>query len=107
MVQLTIRTAETEERINYQDVSASRGKAVRAEPVSAFYEHHKVHHVGDFPELEAEMCGWIPASGMKSPNRMDALVWALTDLLVKNGTGMSKTKTINLYHRQTRRETPR
>jgi phage terminase large subunit-like protein len=62
-----------------QTVWASRGKQVRAEPVAALYEQGKVHHVGFFPDLETEMCTWTPQA-KDSPNRMDALVWALTDL---------------------------
>jgi phage terminase large subunit-like protein len=59
-------------------VFASRGKATRPEPISALYERGLVHHVGHFYALEDEMCMWVP--GDKSPNRMDALVWALTEL---------------------------
>lgn len=59
-------------------VHASRGKQTRAEPVAAKYEQGFVHHVGNFPALEDEMCLWLP--GDKSPNRMDALVWACTEL---------------------------
>lgn len=65
-------------------VHASRGKAVRAEPVSALYEQNRVSHIGAFAELEDQMCGFVP--GLKSgysPDRMDALVWALTDLMVE------------------------
>lgn len=54
MVRFTIRTADN--KVPYRDVSASRGKAVRAEPISALYEQGKVHHVGDFPDLEDQMC---------------------------------------------------
>jgi predicted phage terminase large subunit-like protein len=61
-------------------VHASRGKATRAQPVSALYEQGHVSHVGYFPALEDQMTNWIP--GMESPDRMDALVWAMTDLLV-------------------------
>lgn len=61
-------------------VTASRGKQTRAEPVSAMYEQGRVHHAGTFPELEDQMCTWTP--GEKSPDRMDAMVWALTDLMV-------------------------
>jgi phage terminase large subunit-like protein len=64
--------------IPFRAVRASRGKQVRAEPVSAMYEQGRVHHVGTFPLLEDEMCNWTP--GMKSPSRMDALVWAVTEL---------------------------
>ena len=62
-------------------VTASRGKQVRAEPVSALYEQGKVHHVGGFNELEDQMVSWTPDSGT-SPDRMDALVWAITELSV-------------------------
>ena len=61
-------------------VTASRGKAVRAEPVAALYERGKVHHVGEHPMLEEELCMWVPGDP-HSPNRMDALVWAITDLM--------------------------
>jgi phage terminase large subunit-like protein len=61
-------------------VWASRGKQTRAEPVSALYEQKRIHHVGSFAQLEDQMCTWVP--GMKSPDRMDALVWAITELLV-------------------------
>jgi phage terminase large subunit-like protein len=66
----------------YRSVRASRGKAVRAEPTAAMYEQGKVHHIGAFTELEDQMCGWVPGTGQKSPDRMDALVWAITDLVV-------------------------
>jgi phage terminase large subunit-like protein len=66
----------------FRAVRASRGKAIRAEPVAALYEQGRIHHVGSFPELEDEMCGWSPQTGEKSPDRMDALVWAVTDLLI-------------------------
>lgn len=78
MVQSTIRTVD--ENVSYKDVTATRGKLVRAEPICAKYEQGLVHHVGEFPELEDEMCSYVP--GAKSPNRMDALVWALTDLML-------------------------
>lgn len=61
-------------------VHASRGKQTRAEPVSAKYEQGKVHHIGKLEKLEDEMCLWLP--GDESPNRMDAMVWAVTDLLL-------------------------
>ena len=65
--------------ISVKKITASRGKRVRAEPVSALYEQGKVHHIGYFEQLENEMCEWVPDSD-KSPDRMDALVWALTEL---------------------------
>ena len=61
-------------------VHATRGKRVRAEPISALYEQHRVHHVGAFPQLEDQMVMWTPDSNDDSPDRMDALVWALTEL---------------------------
>jgi phage terminase large subunit-like protein len=65
--------------IPYKKVTASRGKAVRAEPAAALYEQGKVSHVDVFPELEDQMMTWDPESG-ESPDRVDALVWALADL---------------------------
>jgi phage terminase large subunit-like protein len=66
--------------VRYKPVLASRGKVIRAEPVVALYEQGRVHHVGTFPALEAEMTTWVP--GEASPNRIDALVWAVTELAV-------------------------
>lgn len=70
-----------------RDVHASRGKATRAEPVSALYEQHKVSHIGTFANLEDQMCEFttdFDRRAMKySPDRVDALVWAFTDLLVE------------------------
>src|SRR5205807_9991713 len=67
--------------------AASRGKVVRAEPVAALYEQRRIHHVGAFPTLEDQMCAFAPdfdrTSAGYSPDRVDALVWAFTDLLVE------------------------
>ncbi len=79
MVESTLKVADPGAAVRM--VTASRGKAVRAEPVSALYEAGKVVHVGAFPELEAEMTSWVPGDP-ESPNRVDALVWAITDLLL-------------------------
>lgn len=65
--------------VAYKAVVAAKGKHTRAEPVAAKYEQGKVHHVGAFPRLEDQMCTWVP--GEESPDRMDALVWALTELM--------------------------
>ena len=65
---------------HYCPVRASQGKAVRAEPVVAAYERGLVHHVGTFPELEEQMREWTP-SDCTSPDRLDARVWAITDLI--------------------------
>lgn len=64
-------------------VTSSRGKVVRAQPVASLYEQGKVHHAGVFPELEEQMCQWVPDDPRaKSPDRMDAVVFALTELMV-------------------------
>jgi predicted phage terminase large subunit-like protein len=65
--------------IGVRRVHASQGKLTRAEPIAALYEQGLVHHIGKFPELEEQMVSYT-GKGMKSPDRMDALVWALTDL---------------------------
>lgn len=82
MVRFTVQTAD--KKIPYSAVKASRGKVVRAEPVSALYEQGKVHHVGDFPDLEDQMCNFTANGyvGDGSPDRADALVWALTELML-------------------------
>jgi len=64
-------------------VTASRGKTVRAEPVAALYEQGRVHHVGVFDRLERQMTEWVDGAGMDSPDRLDALVWAFTELMVR------------------------
>ena len=72
--------------IPYRSVWASRGKAVRAEPVAALYEQGRVHHAGSLGKLEDEMCAFVPGTPAKpSPNRMDALVWAITELFGLDG----------------------
>jgi len=82
MVESTIKTLD-DTNISYKAVTASRGKAIRAEPVSALYEQRKVHHVGAFAKLEDEMTQWNPLTDSRSPNRVDWLVWALTELLLE------------------------
>jgi len=67
---------------------------VRAEPVADLYERGLVHHVGEFLELEDQMCTWTNEAGEPSPNNMDALVWALTYLA---GIGGSRNATIAWY----------
>jgi predicted phage terminase large subunit-like protein len=77
LVETVLRTVDRALPIKL--VHASRGKLTRAEPIAALYEQGKVHHVGDFPELEDQLCTWVPGSS-DSPDRLDALVWALTEL---------------------------
>jgi hypothetical protein len=86
MVRFTIATAD--KRVPYRDVKATRGKVVRAEPISALYEQGKVHHVGDFPDLEDQLCNFTASGyvGEGSPDRADALVWALTELMLTGST---------------------
>lgn len=67
------------------EVRASRGKVTRAEPVAAMYERGRIHHVGQFPELEDQQVNWDPSSS-ESPDRIDATVWGLYDLLLDDQT---------------------
>jgi phage terminase large subunit-like protein len=78
MIEHTVHTVDP--NVPFKAVHAMRGKTVRAEPVAALYEQGKVHHVGaDFEALEDEMVSYV-AGDSKSPNRMDALVWTMTEL---------------------------
>ena len=88
MVENTIVQAakSRSQHVTYKNVHASRGKAVRAEPIVAMYEQKRIHHVGEFPYLEEEMVMWVPGETRESPNRIDAMVWALTELMI-HGTG--------------------
>lgn len=61
-----------------KELTATRGKAIRAQPISSRYEQATMHHVGTFLELEEELTSWVP--GMRSPNRLDSLVWGFTEL---------------------------
>jgi phage terminase large subunit-like protein len=74
------RGERTSAEISFKAVRASRGKYTRAEPISALYEQKRVHHVGLFAELEDELCTWVP--GEDSPDRLDATVWGLTELML-------------------------
>jgi len=86
MVEATIKGAAeaTNQTCRYKNVHASRGKAVRAEPIVARYENSRIHHVGTFNTLEDEMVLWVPGESKYSPNRIDALVWAMTELGIGN-----------------------
>jgi phage terminase large subunit-like protein len=85
MVQFVIQTAD--KRAPYKEVHASRGKAVRAEPISSLYGSGLVSHVGSHPDLEDQMANMTAAGyvGEGSPDRADALVWALTELMLDDG----------------------
>ncbi|GGI24135.1 DNA-packaging protein [Bradyrhizobium guangdongense] len=91
MVQSTIRMVDP--NVSFKPVHASKGKFVRAEPVSALYEQRKVHHVGSFPQLEDQLCTFTSdfdrgRSGY-SPDRLDALVWGLSELMVTSPPPMT------------------
>lgn len=86
MVEAVIRAADP--RVAYSEVTASRGKTVRAEPVAALYEQGNISHVRGLSDLEDQMCqmasdGYL---GEGSPDRLDALVWAMTDLMLLQGS---------------------
>ena len=68
------------DRVPYKQLHASRGKHTRAEPVSTLYENGRVKHVGAYEELEDQLCQWLP--GDNSPDRLDATVWAFTELML-------------------------
>lgn len=81
MVRSTLHTVRR--TLPVRKVHASRGKATRAEPVSALYEQNRIHHVGAFAELEDQFCTWVPDVSPRSPDRLDAAVWLFTQLMVK------------------------
>ena len=97
MVEATLRMIDP--NVPFRAVRAARGKTARAEPVAALYEQGRVRHVGAFPRLEDQMCAFVPGAGRSfrggfdrsatggSPDRVDALVWAMTELLVEPRAG--------------------
>jgi phage terminase large subunit-like protein len=101
MVEYVIRESaiNTKKSLRVIQAHASRGKHVRAEPISGLYEQGRVKHAGMFSELEDELCNFTSQgyAGDGSPNRADALVWALTELMLDGGVasydGMKKTRT--------------
>lgn len=101
MVQHVIQTARP--RTPYKTVTATRGKAVRAEPISSLYEAGKVRHVGFLPELEEELTAFSTVGylGPRSPNRADALIWGLTELFpgIVNERKKEWTQPIKLNNR--------
>ncbi len=88
LVEANIRAVQTSipnlgHHVAYKAVHASRGKRARAEPVAALDERGLLHHVGSFPKMEDEMCTWDPTMTNESPNRIDARVWAITELMLE------------------------
>lgn len=82
LVERLIRNIDT--NVPYRSVRATRGKILRAEPISALYEQQRVHHIGSFPELESQMCSYTGETN-SSPDRLDALVWGITELSKSSG----------------------
>jgi len=109
MVEATLRVIDP--NVAFAAVRASRDKVTRAEPVAALYEQGRVHHLGAFPQLEDQMCSFTPSgvrdfairSAGDSPDRVDALVWALTDLLVEP---MSNQGIFELYRQLAQKQRP-
>lgn len=85
LVESNVRSIDPE--VSFKQVHASRGKQVRAEPVAARYEQRRVRHVGFHRKLEDQMVQWEPGVSTWSPNRVDALVWACTELMEPGVTG--------------------
>jgi phage terminase large subunit-like protein len=83
MVEHVIRTVDR--NVSYQEVTASRGKIVRAEPCASLYEQGRVRHAGAFPQLEDQLCAMTSDGyvGDGSPDRADACVWAISQLMVE------------------------
>jgi len=85
MIELLLR--QIDPHVSYKKVTATRGKLVRAEPVAALSEQNRLHLVGNFPRLEDELTNYTPISP-GSPDRMDAMVWAITELMDSRGSIM-------------------
>jgi hypothetical protein len=94
MVESTLRAVKKNASVKL--VTATRGKVQRAEPVAALYEQRRVRHAGFMPELERQLCLFSAAGfqGARSPDRADALVWALTELLVDGSSYDSAHRTV-------------
>jgi phage terminase large subunit-like protein len=82
LVEAALRNVDV--NVAYKGVHAKRGKHLRAEPVSMLYEQGRIHHAGPFPELEDQLVTWTPQGDEPSPDRLDALVYGITELLVDN-----------------------
>lgn len=83
LVESILRTID--HTVSYRAVHATRDKLTRAEPIAALYEQGKAHHIDQLLDLELEMTTWEAKKASKSPNRIDALVWAATELCIKSG----------------------
>ncbi len=78
--------------VPFRAVRASRSKRLRAEPVAALYEQRRVYHVGALPQLEDQMCSFTGSGNAPSPDRLDALVWAITDLMFSGASGLARMR---------------
>lgn len=88
MIEAVIRNIAKEKEMKHVPfiaVRATRGKQLRAEPISDLYQRDQIHHVGTFADTEDQQCNWVP--GQRSPDRLDANVWGFTELMVKDGPG--------------------
>jgi phage terminase large subunit-like protein len=92
LVEQVLRTVDA--KVAYKAVHASRGKRVRAEPISSLYEQGKAHHVGSMPDLEDQMCNFTSDGFDGSPDRVDWLVWAASELMLGNQVQMPPTAQI-------------
>lgn len=91
MVAHTIRTERS--RVPFTAVHASRGKAIRAEPISALYEQGRIRHTAPFPALVDQLTTWVPGdTSARSPDRLDALVWGFTELGLSRPAGVRKVR---------------
>lgn len=96
LIETVIR--EVDPDVSYKAVRATRGKILRAEPVAAIYEQGRVHHVGEYSILEDQMCNYTGFDGEKSPDRLDALVWAVSELSRKANGGADNGENVAFTH---------
>lgn len=85
LVETNLRNIQN--NVSYKSVHATKGKMTRAEPVAALYELGRVHHIGTLSGLEDQLISYVPGVTKKSPDRMDALVWAITELVLSGKQG--------------------
>ena len=112
MVKEVIRAANPEVVIPFREVTATRGKVVRAEPVSTLFEQSKIHLVGHFEAMEDQFCSFTVAGycGNRSPDRADAAIWGLTELFpaviqqARNNSYNGHTPKVVTGHAQVRRK---
>ncbi len=108
MVRAVIQAQDS--TLPFTAVHATRGKEVRAEPISAIYDQNKIHHIGYFPEIEEQLMAMLQSGyvGLRSPDRADAVIWGFTELfpkMVKKDNGPSMPPRINVAPRSARSHT--